>query len=157
MKNINKMVLREFILISNRNWFLCGLFTCFDLHGSTVRAALSFAVSHGQLEPVLPLHQVSQEQHRLVVRVVQDLLKPTRDKRDFRSELNSEGVGSVRAKEGLTPAAGLLSSRVHRYDKPPSSSVECDPSREAVRTGREIGGLEMTRATGGWSFSGRGA
>ena len=49
-------------------------FTGFDLHCAPVSAGLSFAVSYGQVEAVLPRHQVSQKQHCLVVRVVQYIL-----------------------------------------------------------------------------------
>ena len=52
-----------------------GASTWSDLHRAPVGAALSFTVSHRQQEAVLPLHQVSQEQRRLVVRVVQHVLK----------------------------------------------------------------------------------
>lgn len=52
---------------------LC-LFTWFDLHSAAVTAGLSFTVCYSQSEAVLALHQVSQEQHCLVVRVVEDVL-----------------------------------------------------------------------------------
>lgn len=43
-------------------------------------AALAFCVSDSEGEAVLPLHQVAQEQHRLVVRVVQYVLEPKNKK-----------------------------------------------------------------------------
>lgn len=53
---------------------LCVSCTWFDLHGASVGAGLSFAVCDSQGEAVLPLHQVSEKQHGLVVRVVQHVL-----------------------------------------------------------------------------------
>lgn len=49
-------------------------FTWFDLHSAPVGAGLPFTVSYSEAEAVLPLHQVSQKQHCLVVRVVQYIL-----------------------------------------------------------------------------------
>lgn len=51
-----------------------GVFTWFDLHCASVSAGLSLTVSDCQGETVLPLHQVSQKQHCLVVRAVQYIL-----------------------------------------------------------------------------------
>lgn len=50
------------------------LCTWFDLHCAPVSVGLSFTVSYCQGEAVFPLHQVSQKQHCLVVRVVQYIL-----------------------------------------------------------------------------------
>lgn len=92
--------------------------TWLDLHGALAGAALSLTVSHSQGEAVLPLHQVSQKQHCLVVRVVQYILLKDKKNEEKKKELkclesfvhSADVLYSVR----LTPAAGLLSSLVHR-------------------------------------------
>lgn len=58
-------------------------FTWFDLHGAPVSIGLSFTVSYCQGEAVFPLHQVSQKQHCLVVRVVQYILLEWKDIKDL--------------------------------------------------------------------------
>lgn len=55
-------------------FYISVQFTLFDLHCAPVNVGLSFTVSYCQGEAVFPLHQVSQEQHCLVVRVVQYIL-----------------------------------------------------------------------------------
>lgn len=64
------------ITMATDMWAVCVL-TWFDLHGASVTAGLSFTVSHSQTEAVLSCHQVSQEQHGLMVGVIQNLLQET--------------------------------------------------------------------------------
>lgn len=65
------------ITMATDMWAVCVL-TWFDLHGASVTAGLSFTVGHSQTEAVLSCHQVSQEQHGLMVRVIQNLLQETK-------------------------------------------------------------------------------
>lgn len=65
------------ITMATDMWAVCVL-TWFDLHGASVTAGLSFTVGHSQTEAILSCHQVSQEQHRLMVGVIQNLLQETK-------------------------------------------------------------------------------
>lgn len=92
--------------------------TWFDLHCAPASAALSLTVSYSQGEAVLPLHQVSQKQHCLVVRVVQYFLLKERIKKNVlrvKMFIICNHFLFLRMFDVcLTPAAGLLSSLVHR-------------------------------------------
>lgn len=70
--------------ITKQQFSQCVHFTWFDLDGAPVSAGLSLTVSYSQGEAILPLHQVSQKQHCLVVRVVQYVLLEKKTKTVFK-------------------------------------------------------------------------
>lgn len=78
-------------------------------------------------------------------------------KRSWVSHIGISTAENVVADLSLpTPAAGLLSSRVHRKMTIPLSSVDWDPSSSAVFVGRvTVTVFPTIFATGGWFISGQ--